>query len=525
MKLITSDEMKEIDRKAIQELGIPGAVLMENAGFGLFEMIREEFEDEDIEINELRIGILCGKGNNGGDGFVLARHLLNSDADVKIFLLGNIQEIKGDARINLNILLKSGYKITEITSKKDLIKLNKAIHIGFDLLVDAIFGTGFKGEAKGIPAEVINIMNDSDIPILAVDVPSGLNANTGEVKKTCVYADFTGTMCLPKRGLFLYPGKDYVGTLDVIDIGIPPCLWEDINLELLEPQKIYNLLPLRPDNSNKGTFGKVFVLAGSRGMTGAAALTAVSALKIGAGLVKLGIPKSLNPILEAKLTEVITIPLPETQEGTLSIDALDKIIDEINKATVVVIGPGLSTNSETKILLQKLIPKIKSPLIIDADGLNNLTPNILKKIKVPTIITPHPGELGKLTGLSIQDIQKSKIEIAERFAKEFKVTLIFKGTPTIIVSEEKSYLNPMYNSALAKGGTGDVLTGMIGGLLSQGLTTLDAGKLGVWLHGKAGELAQEAFTSYGVLASDVVELLPKAIKELEELFQNLCRLS
>ncbi len=524
MKIVTPAEMKEIDRKAIQGLGIPGAVLMENAGLGLFEIIQEEScpqdssdgQEEFENLNELRVGIVCGKGNNGGDGFVLARHLLNSGAEVEIFLLGKVQEIKGDARINLNILLKSGYKITEITSKKDIATLKKHIHNEIGFLVDAIFGTGFKGKAKGIPSDVINIINDSDIPVLAVDVPSGLNAETGEVEGACVYADFTGTMCLPKRGLFLYPGKDYAGTVDVIDIGVPPHLWKHIKLGLLEPNEVCNLLPQRSDNSNKGTFGKVFAIAGSRGMTGAAALTGLSALKIGAGLVRLGIPESLNPILEAKATEVITVPLSETKDGTLGLGAMEKIMDEVNKATVLVMGPGLSTNPETRALVQELIPKINLPLVIDADGLNNLTPDILKKIKADTIITPHPGELAKLTGLSIQDIQKSRIEVAGRFAREFKVTLVLKGVPTIVASENGSYLNPMYNSALAKGGSGDVLTGVIGGLLAQGLTTLDASMLGIWLHGRAGELAREELTEYGVLASDVMELLPEAIKELVE---------
>jgi len=510
MKLVTPDEMKKIDSKAIQELGIPGVVLMENAGLGLFEIIQEEFED----LNELRVGIVCGKGNNGGDGFVLTRHLLNSRVDVQVFLLGKVQEIKGDARINLNILLKSGYKITEITSKKNIATLKKHICSGYTLLVDAIFGTGFKGKAEGIPKEIINIINSSETPVLAIDVPSGLNASTGEVKGVCVQADFTGTMCLPKRGLFLYPGKEYAGTVYIVDIGVPPYLWEHINLELLEHEELHNLLPPRTDNSNKGTFGKVFVLAGSRGMTGASALVGLSALRVGAGLVRLGIPESLNPILETKATEVITVPLPETDNGTLSFSSMDKIMNEINKATVIVIGPGLSTNSETKALVQKLVAKVNLPLVLDADGLNNLTPNILKKIKAPVVITPHPGELARLTGLSIQDIQKSRVEVASQFAKEFKTTLVLKGAPTIIASEERGYLNPMYNSALAKGGSGDVLTGVIGGLLAQGLSPLDAGKLGVWLHGKAGEIAREKLTEYGVLASDVMELLPEAIKEL-----------
>ncbi|MBI4722886.1 MAG: NAD(P)H-hydrate dehydratase [Candidatus Stahlbacteria bacterium] len=529
MKLVTAKEMQEIDKKAIEELGIPGPVLMELAGIGLFNIIQEEFMPKtENRKPKTEIGIVCGKGNNGGDGFVLARHLLNIEAKRKsrsggdeisaeVFLLGKVNEITGDARLNLNILLKAGYKVTEITTPKD-VNLFKEKCVGtrhsMSLLVDGIFGTGFKGKVEGIAEQIINIMNGSGIPILAIDVPSGINATTGEVEGACIRAAFTGTMCLPKRGLFLYPGKDYAGRVSVIDIGVPPYLWKHINLELIG---LKNLLPYRPDNSNKGTFGRVFILAGSTGMTGAAALTSISALKIGAGLVRLGIPESLNSILEAKATEVITVPLPETSEGTITIEAMDKILDEINKSTVVIIGPGLSTHDKTKSLIQKLVPKIDLPMVIDADGLNNLNLDLLKKIKAPVIITPHPGELSRIIGMSIPEIQKARIDIAKKFAKELNLILVLKGAPTIIASKDKCYLNPIYTSALAKAGSGDVLTGIIGGLLAQGLSPIDAARLGVYLHGRAGKIASEKLTNYCVLASDVVEVIPEVIREIENI--------
>jgi NAD(P)H-hydrate epimerase len=519
MKLVTPDQMKEIDRTAIKDIGIPGTVLMENAGLGLYEIVRGEipgFSDSTDFHTPPSVGIVCGTGNNGGDGFVLARHLLNNDVPTEIFLLGKTEEIKGDARTNLNILLNSGNKITEITTSKDITSFrNRCSYFG--LLVDGIFGTGFKGQVKGIPEQAIKIMNDSDIPILAVDVPSGMNANTGGVQGTCVQADFTGTMCLPKRGLFLYPGKDYAGDTYVIDIGVPPYLWQDIALELTEPLELSDLLPFRPDNSNKGTFGRVFVLAGSTGMTGAASLTSLSTLKVGAGLVRLGVPESLNSMLESKATEAITVPLPETTQGTIASAAMGKIQSEIKNAAVVVIGPGLSTHKDTRTLLEKLVPTIKVPLVIDADGLNNLTPKILKGLKAPAILTPHPGELSRLTGLSISDIQKARVDVTCEYAKKWNLTLVLKGAPTIIASGGTAYLNPTYTSALAKAGSGDVLTGLIGGLLAQGLLPVDAARLGVYLHGKAGELAAEKLTDYSPLASDIMDLIPETIKELLDL--------
>lgn len=511
MKLVTPKQMKEIDRAAINKVKIPGVVLMENAGLGLFEIIQEEMEG----VEELRIGIVCGKGNNGGDGFVLARHLLNNGADVAVFILGKSQEIKGDAKTNLNILLNTGFKIAEIKTKKDIRAFKKTCP-QFDLLVDAIFGTGFQGKVTGIAKDMIEVMNEAGIPMLAVDVPSGVNASDGSIKGSCIRADFTGTMCLPKRGLFLYPGRDYAGEVYVIDIGVPEKLWEHIDLELPEVQEMWQLLPERPGDSHKGTFGRVFVLAGSKGMTGAAALTAMSALKIGAGLVRLGIPESLNSILEEKVTEVITVPLPETPEGTIGGRALKEIVREIEKSSVLAIGPGLSTHPETKELIKKLIPKIGIPVVIDADGVNNLTLNDIKKIKAPTVITPHPGELSRLAGLTINQIQQARVDKAFQFAKQLEVTFVLKGAPTIIADAQKGYLNPTGNSGLASGGSGDVLTGMIAGLLAQGLTPIDAARLGVYLHGLAADVASEELTEYSLIASDVMNAIPDAIKRVEE---------
>ncbi|MDD2890614.1 MAG: NAD(P)H-hydrate dehydratase [bacterium] len=505
MKLLTSEQMRNIDKTAIEKLGVPGTVLMENAGVKLFEIIHEELH----HAKNPRIAIICGKGNNGGDGFVLARHLLNNKISTDVFLLGNSNEVKGDAKINLDILLKSGHKIIEITNEKKIPSLKT-----YDLLVDAIFGTGFTGKITGIAEKIITNMNNSDIPIFSVDVPSGLNANYGSVQGVCVKASFTATMCLPKRGLVLYPGKDYTGDVYIIDIGVPPELFTDIDTNIIEPDDIKKILPVRSDNSNKGSFGKVFILAGSKGMTGAPALTSLSALKMGAGLVRLGIPESLNDIVKYLAKEVITVSLPDTSEGKLSIKAKDKILKEISNATVVVIGPGLSVSKEIKELLQSILPKIRVPLIIDADGLNNLFLSDIKKLTCPVIITPHPGELSRLINLPISDIQAKRIDIVSTVVQDSNITLVLKGAPTVIAYKKETYLNPVYNSALAKAGTGDVLTGIIAGLLAQKLSPVNAAKVGVWVHANAAEIMSKKSTKYSVLASDIIKAIPLAIKNI-----------
>lgn len=509
MKLVTNPEMRSIDKTAIKKLKIPGITLMENAGIGLFNIIRKQFKG----LDNLKIGIICGKGNNGGDGFVVARLLIKGGAEVNTFLLGKAEEVKGDAKTNLDALLKAGCQIIELKNEKN-IKSFDTRSCNFDLLVDAIFGTGFSGKITGIPEKVIKLMNKSGVPILSADIPSGVNADDGSVDGTCVKASFTGTMCLPKRGLFLYPGKDYAGDIYIIDIGAPAKLWNNLPLELLEPSDISKVFPIRPDNSNKGSFGKVFVLAGSQNMTGAAGLTALSALKIGAGLVRLGIPESINRIIKSLPREIITVSLPATKDGTFSKEGESRILEEISKATVVVVGPGLSTSDELKTLLKSLLPGIKVPLIIDADGLNNLSAKDIKKVKCPLIITPHPGELSRLTGLSISGIQATRIDTAFKFAKAMNVVLVLKGAPTIISYNNKGYLNPFYNSALAKAGTGDVLTGIIAGLLAQKLKPVDAARCGVWVHSMAAELISRKLTKYSVLAEDIIKSIPLAIKSL-----------
>ncbi|OYD15827.1 NAD(P)H-hydrate epimerase, partial [candidate division WOR-3 bacterium JGI_Cruoil_03_44_89] len=318
MKLVKPDEMRKIDKKTIEEMGIPGIVLMENAGKGTVDEMEKEFGSFVSKM----IVVVCGKGNNGGDGFVIARWLIKKGADVCVFLIGKKDDVRGDAHINLNILSGMDIEVREIIDDGTLSPFRESLKDAY-IAVDAIFGTGFKGEIGGITAHVINLINEKGIPVVSVDVPSGVDCENGDVGSVCVNATLTCTMCLPKRGLYLYPGKMHCGKLRVTDIGAPPSLFDEATVELIDISLASSILPQRPPYGHKGTFGKVLVLAGSPGFTGAAALTSLSALRCGAGLVYLGIPQSLNPILETKATEVVTIPLPETQSHTIGSSAMD----------------------------------------------------------------------------------------------------------------------------------------------------------------------------------------------------------
>ncbi len=511
MKVATPDEMRIIDRIASEEIGIPVEVMMENAGRGVTHLIEKIFKS----LNGLKVAIVCGKGNNGGDGLVVARHLINRNASPTVFLLCKKEEVKGAAKVNLNILEKMKVDINELASEHDVLEFAESFRY-FDLIVDAIFGTGFKGKPSGVYELTINAINESGVPVIAVDVPSGLNCYNGQVEGACVKANYTCTMGVPKRGLYLFPGRDYAGEIHIVDIEVPKSLYKKIKLETIEKENVKLLLPHRPQFSHKGTFGKVLVIAGSIGMTGAASLTSLSCLKIGAGLCYLAIPQSLNQILESLLKEVITIPLPETDKKILSIKALDTLLLWAEKCDVLAIGPGLGRHEELHEIITKIIFEIEKPAVIDADGLNNLTYEDIKKLNGKNIvITPHPGELSRLINMSVDEINKNRVDIAERVAKETGIVVALKGAPTIIASPSGDlYMNLTGNSGLASGGTGDVLTGMIAGLLAQGLKPFEAALCGVYLHGLAGELASKEKTEYSVIASDVMEKIPEALKEV-----------
>lgn len=513
MKVVTSQEMRSIDSMTIQEIGIPGIVLMENAGVSVVKSIEDNFR------GIKNISIFVGKGNNGGDGLVCARHLFNRGYNVKAYLLSPADRFSGDALTNLTIAQNMSIPMSFILSEDDLVQQKMEIAES-DLIIDAIFGTGLTGEVRGFISSVIEFLNSSKVPIVSVDLPSGLDADSGKVLGQCVKAEMTVTMGLPKRGLLLYPGANYVGKLLVADIGIPEKVIgsHEIKVNISEASEMIKLLPSRPRDSHKGTFGKVLIIGGSVGLTGAAAMASLSALRVGAGLVTLGIPSSLNDLMEVKLTEVMTMPLPETRSRTFSKNALEVVMNVKKDFDVIAIGPGASREPETALFIQELCKSIDIPKVIDADALNALAEKkeLLGELGPQTVLTPHPGEMSRLTGIPVTDIQSDRIGVAQKFAMEHNLILVLKGVPTVIADPSGViYLNITGNPGLSSGGTGDVLTGMISGLIAQGLSVKEASILGVYLHGLSADLVARNKGEAGIIAGDIIENIPIAINHLK----------
>lgn len=514
MKVANCEQMREIDRMAIEELGIPGIVLMENAAFKVVEQIKESLGD----IAYKSIIIFCGKGNNGGDGFAVARHLFNMGANVLVVLLGEKKDIKKDALTNFSTIEKLGVKIVEVKDDTHLEEIAASLYL-CDLVVDAILGTGTKGRIDGVISDVIQLINFSGRHTISVDIPSGINGDTGDVLGECVSADKTVTFALPKLGLYSYPAADYVGKLTVADISIPHSIIQaqNININIVDKEYIKGLLPVRRRDSNKGDYGRNFVIAGSEGMAGAAAMTSLACLRTGSGLVTLGTPRAVSGILAAKLTEVMVLPLEDDGRGVLSEKSTITVIDKANRSDVVVLGPGLSGNESIASITQAVLRESYTPVVVDADGINALSTNInvLKQCKCPVILTPHPGEMSRLTGLPIQKIQADRIEIARSFAQEWNVYLVLKGARTITAFPDGSiYINNTGNPGMATGGTGDVLAGMIASLVGQGVFIGDAAVAGVYLHGLSGDIAASSKGEYSLIATDLINAIPSAIQTI-----------
>jgi len=514
MKLVTAEEMRRIDKKAIEEIGIPSIVLMENAGLKVTEIIKNKY----APLTGKSVYIFSGPGNNGGDGMVVARQLFNQKVKVKIFLLAEKEKIKGDAATNLSIAERIGISIKNITSSADLELLKQELKKA-DIVVDALLGTGTKGAPRGLMKDVIALINKYSKNIVAVDIPTGVDANRGQAEGEAIKAKYTVTFVYPKRGLYLYPGMDYAGKIEVVNIGIPPSLEENkINSHLLTLSDIPKNLFFRKLSSHKGNFGHLLVIAGSPGMTGAASLTALSALRAGAGLVTLGISEDLNPILEVKLTEVMTLPLPQTEERIISRQAFEKIKKFSQKCKAIAIGPGLSSRKEIKELVKMIILQLDIPLVLDADGINVLTGelSLLNKYRASLIMTPHPGEMGRLLGISTEEVQKDRIKAAVTLARKTGAIAVLKGARTVIADKKgNSWINPTGNPGMASGGSGDVLTGIISGLLVQRFSSLEAAKVGVYLHGYAADLAVQKKGKLSLIASDILEAIPEAIRRIK----------
>jgi NAD(P)H-hydrate epimerase len=515
IQVVTAREMQELDRRAAAEYGIPSLLLMENAGA---ETVREMLAAFPAVLRS-RVAILCGRGNNGGDGFVVARHLLDRKARVETFLLARRGEVTGDARVNLEILEKMGAAPVEVTGAGDMAALLERV-ASADVVVDALLGTGARGPAKGHLAEAIELVNRAGRPVVAVDIPSGLTADDPEPPGPAVRAVLTVTFALPKRSLLLYPAAGYAGTVRVVDIGIPPalCRGPEPSLGLLEASDVALAFPRRDAAAHKGTFGHVLVIAGSVGKTGAAALASLAAQRVGAGLVTLAVPHSLNDILEVKLTEVMTEPLPETEARTIGREALGRLLELAEGKSAVAIGPGLGNHPSTQKLMHELIPFLRIPIVLDADGINALAgqADLLSRAPGPLVLTPHPGELSRLLGVAREEVLRRRIPIVQEVASRLNVTLVLKMAHTVIASPTRdAVIVPTGNPGMATGGTGDVLTGLIGGLLAQGVDPSLAAHAGAYVHGLAGDLAAERLGQEAMLAGDLLACVPEAIQRVK----------
>jgi len=513
MKVITAQTMQELDRRTIQELHVPGLELMEHAGRACAETIDREFGRSGSK----SAFIFAGSGNNGGDGYVIARLLLHSGWQVRVCILAKRERITRDAAANLEKLPSD--VISFCTDPGQPAGRHHEEIRRADVIVDALLGTGLNSEVGGVYREAVELINAAGRPVLAVDIPSGIHGSSGRVLGCGVRATVTVTFAAAKLGHVLYPGAGHTGRLMVADIGIPAELVENADgCAFLTADSIRPLLRTRDRQAHKGDFGHCLVVAGSCGKTGAAALSANSAVRAGSGLVTLAVPESLHPILEIKTTEAMTVPLPDGGNGYLTGDACPDVEALLAGKDALAIGPGLGQHPATVSLVQNLLASVSLPLIIDADGLNAVARNtncLLDAKSAAVVLTPHPGEMARLLGTSVADVEADRIATARKFAATFGVYLILKGSRTIIAAPGGSVaINGSGNPGMASGGMGDVLTGIIVSLLGQGRRAWDACCLGVFLHGYAADLVAQQKGEIGMSAGDVQEMLPHAYHSL-----------
>ena len=514
MRVLNTRQMRDADRRTIEEIGIPSIVLMENAGRQAVAAMEAAFDD----LSDSQVGVLCGRGNNGGDGFVVARTLIQRGVDVGVFLLGSVAEVTGDARVNLEILGRIGLTIVEITSAQEW-ELHFSEISECDLVVDAILGTGFRGQLSGLLETVVADVNALGVPVVSIDLPTGVSADSHTLEGPAIEASMTVTLGAPKIPLVFPPADSHGGDLVIADIGIPSPVFDELEgdyLELLTRERMREVVPSRPADSHKGDFGRVLVIAGSLGRTGAAHLAALGALRSGAGLVTIATPRSCVPIIAAMAPEYMTEGLDETASGTIDYSAIDRILDL--KADVIAVGPGLGQAPGTSAFVQALVERAGVPLVLDADALNAFVEEperLMGRDGVDVIITPHPGEMARLLNTTIEIVQGNRLAHARDFAAAHKVHVVLKGHRTVIAGPDgRTFVNLTGNAGMATGGTGDLLTGMVAAWFAQLLDAEAACKLAVYLHGTAGDLAEADEGEVALIASDIAARLGDAVLEL-----------
>lgn len=515
MFLVTGKEMSEIEQKTIVDWGIPQIVLMENAGLKVVAEIKLLVK----ELKGKKIILIVGKGNNGGDALVVARHLSNNGADVKVFLVGH-KEFTEASLINYEIAQRLPITFYSVVNDNDLHLLKLNLHYT-DILVDGLFGTGFQGQAKGMAKKVIETVNEYNCYKISIDLPSGLNADNGKVLGPCIKADMTVTFALPKVGLAIEPGIGFAGEIKVADISIPHQVIKDYNPQklMLTKEIINRYLPRRKSDSHKGTYGHLLIIGGSVGMMGAPYLSGRGGFALGAGLVTIVVPKSIQQGLATTLPEAMVHPVAETDGGTLGLVSGPDILKLAKGKNAIVIGPGMGFNQETTPLLKWLLSQKELeniPVIIDADALKGLGQdlNMLKDFKTPVIITPHPGEMARILKISPREVQENRLEVSERLAKDWGIWVVLKGKNTIIATPKGQILvNPTGSAALATAGTGDILAGMMGALIGQSQNITYAIATAVYLHGLAGQLVSQQIGEISSKALDIINSVPMVIKK------------
>lgn len=506
--------MREADRRTIEEIGVPSIVLMENAGRQVVAAMEAAFDD----LATRHVAILCGRGNNGGDGFVVARTLMQRNVLCSVFLLGQVADVRGDARTNLEILGRLGVTVVEVTDAQAW-ELHYSEISRCDLIVDAIFGTGLNAPLSGLLETVVADVSGAGIPVVAIDLPTGLSADTHQIPGQSIEATLTVTMGAPKVPLVLPPAETRVGDLVIADVGIPLQVIEDLDgpyLALLTRDHVRELVQARAPDAHKGDFGRVLVVAGSTGRTGAAHLAALGALRSGAGLVTVATPRSCLPIVAALAPEYMTEPLEETPGGTIDFSALDRVLEL--PADVIAVGPGVGRTPGSAAFVHGLVERAGVPLVLDADALNAFAEDpdrLMGRDGVDMIITPHPGEMARLLGVEVGDVQNDRVERARGFATTHRVHVVLKGHRTVVATPEgRAFVNLTGNPGMATGGTGDVLTGMVAAWFGQLLDAEAACEVAVYLHGLAGDLAEADEGEVAMTAGDLAGHLGDAVLEV-----------
>ncbi|MBI4263352.1 MAG: NAD(P)H-hydrate dehydratase [Acidobacteria bacterium] len=514
MRILNAAQMREADRHTIEDIGIPSLVLMENAGRQVVAAIEAAYEGR----LDGRVAVLCGRGNNGGDGFVVARTLVQRGIDTGVFVIGSVADVRGDARLNLDILGRLGVTVVEIGDEQTW-ELHFSEISQCTLIVDAIFGTGLKAALGGMLETVVADVNASGIPIVSIDLPSGMSADTPHLIGDCVDASMTVTLAAPKLPLVLPPGETQAGDVVIADIGIPSEVIDGLegpHIELLTPEQVRDLVEPRAPDSHKGDFGRVTIVAGSLGKTGAAHLAAMGALRSGAGLVTVATPSSCLPIIASMAPELMTAPLPESREGSVTPAGIEAVLEL--RHDVIACGPGLGRDPGVGAFVRALLERSSSPVVLDADAITVLADDpagLVGREDRDVIITPHSGEMARLIGASVDEVQVNRIDVAGEFATTHRVYVVLKGHRTIIATPEGHiFINPTGNAGMATGGTGDVLTGMIAAWLAQLLDAEAACRLAVFLHGAAGDLAEAEEGQVAMTATDLVAQLGAALNHL-----------